>query len=112
MSWTCHEHATAWSRSGSLQAAAERGGEDPTGLAPASVNVCNGTIECSENPTKDGFSDREVRVVENYRDNAGPDADDEGIGRVIGSSSRSSGKNGKWLGVLAKIKVRFGRNAR
>lgn len=127
VSWTCHEHVGAWSRSGSLVAATEHGGEDPTGLASAATassavyaapaaataDACAVVVDrqslVTKHPTNGRDSERETALFESSRATAGPVADEDESERV--SSRSSSGQHGKGVGVLARIKGRFGRHA-
>lgn len=110
MSWTCHEHVGAWRCPGSLDVEAKHGGEDPTGLSSAAVNACGGVIECPKQPTKGSDTEREEAFVQKRRDCARSDADEDksdGDAIIVGISGKS--KTG--MGMLAKMKGRFGRRA-
>lgn len=143
MSWTCHEHAGAWSRSGSLPAAGQSSSVGPAGL-PSSV-ASSTTASAAGPATGTGGVDNQSNNLDIpsrlRKPPSGHDADGETITAQLERSSgqaaaaeRSSGqaaaaepsaadkgdtkatassvgKQGKGLGVFAKIKGRFGRHA-
>lgn len=116
VSWTCHEHADAWSRSGSLSAAGQSG-VSLAGLVAGAGGVNHQSINPdsvlgSRKVPRGHDADSEVVRLEGGSRQAAaaePSVADQGDSKTnIGSSI---GKHGKGLGVLAKIKGRFGRHA-
>eukprot|EP00752_Nemacystus_decipiens_P018644 g16717.t1 len=133
VSWTCHEHAGAWSRSGSLSGADATDG--PAGLPSSAASAASATTISATGPTAGaGNADSQCiaqDIVSGLRKAPdGRDTDSE-TARPEGGSGRptaaakpviadhgdsvtsvgSVGNQGKGLRVFAKIKGRFGRHA-
>eukprot|EP00903_Cladosiphon_okamuranus_P012396 g11618.t1 len=112
VSWTCHEHADAWSRSGSLSGVGISG-VPAAGLAPGAGRV-NNALGSRNDPSKHDADCEAVQLEDSSRQAAAaaaaePSAANQGDGKKnVGSNIR---KHGKGLGVFAKIKGRFGRHA-
>lgn len=134
VSWTCHEHAGAWSRSGSLSASGESAAVGPPGL-PSSA--ASSTTNSGAGPATGAFGvgDQCINpgnMLGSRKDPKEHDAESSITVQLEGGDSHqacgvepaaaadlsdsktsvgSVGKQGKGLGVFAKIKGRFGRHA-
>ncbi|CAM9291972.1 unnamed protein product [Ectocarpus sp. 12 AP-2014] len=118
VSWTCHDHASAWSRSGSVSTVTEEARSDcgTTGLAissssPRDASGPNNTdiqglmidkASVAMARAKDAQEGDPSLLDTGSRSEAGSDMP---IGR------RNNRKHGKSLGMFAKIKGRLGRHA-
>lgn len=117
--WTCHEHAEAWSRSGSLEAGASDSSNNNAGGGGGGA-IDRECFDLKHSTTKEGNSEqRELAPLEKHPGNTGPGADGSNNTKTIdrggssggGGSSSSSEKRGIGVGMLTKIKGRFGRRA-
>ncbi|CAN0203648.1 unnamed protein product [Scytosiphon promiscuus] len=124
VSWTCHEHAGAWSRSGIPSVPSECRGdfsgveEAPSSLHPGASSAAaagstagvpfNGNDmevdKCGERPTTSSSSTGKGLVTSRSKEQSGH-ADEKP------EMTDARGKQRKGLGVMAKIKGRFGRHA-
>ncbi|CAM9156217.1 unnamed protein product, partial [Hapterophycus canaliculatus] len=124
VSWTCHEHAGAWSRSGGLSMPTEYRGHIPvvdesspctTDLSAAAASTAAAVpdsshvvaVQCGEGPTMLSPSrgnDKEEEPTRSSKNKSG-------IAEEKSNRSDDRGKQRIGLGVLAKIKGRFGRHA-
>lgn len=133
VSWTCHEHAGAWSRSGSLSTSGQSSTGSPASLpssTASSIKVSatgptaggGGAHNQSINPDKslglrstpsghDANGEEAAVQLENGSREVAADPSTAGEGDSKTSAS-NVGKQKKGSGVLAKIKGRFGRSTR
>lgn len=121
VSWTCHEHAGAWSRSGSLSAAGESATVGQAGLpSSAASSTAISTAGPAAAAATGGGTNNPCTNPDNVSgsrkapDGHGADSS-EAVAQLESGGSMTNvgsvGKQGKGLGVFAKIKGRFGRHA-